>query len=468
MASRILLISTNVCTTPDSVFPLGLAHLTAALREAGHSVRWRDVLVPERSLEETLREWKPDVAGISLRNIDDVLIRKRETFYDSLAEITRTIREHAGCPVVLGGSGFSIFPEALLRASGADYGVAGPGEAAFPALIHALERGEREPEIPGLVRLRDGQCIQVPQCGRVDPTRIADTDRPGSIVAYYLRTGGMLNLQTQRGCSYRCCYCTYPLIEGRGHRHFEAEAVADSFEQAARLGARYVFIVDSVFNSSQEHVATICEALIRRKSRLAWGCFLRPQGITTELMDLMVRAGLAHAEFGSDSFSNTVLRAYHKGLTFEDILKSSECARRAGVDFCHFLIAGGPGETRETLRESFSNSQLLPVPVILAVVGMRIYPGTALHRQALAEKRITPETDLLQPQYYISASLTQDEVFAELQSFARLSPSWMAGDPAPAYARLVERLRSRGVVGPLWSYFAMIQRLWPQGVTEST
>jgi len=31
----------------------------------------------------------------------------------------------------------------------------------------------------------------------------------------------------------------------------------------------------------------------------------------------------------------------------------------------------------------------------------------------------------------------------------------------------VARLRSRGVVGPLWSYFAMLQRILPQGVAAS-
>ena len=55
-------------------------------------------------------------------------------------------------------------------------------------------------------------------------------------------------------------------------------------------------------------------------------------------------------------------------------------------------------------------------------------------------------------------------VFAQLQEFARLAPNWIVGDPAPAYTRLVERLRKKGAVGPLWSYFSTIQRLWPQGV----
>jgi hypothetical protein len=71
----------------------------------------------------------------------------------------------------------------------------------------------------------------------------------------------------------------------------------------------------------------------------------------------------------------------------------------------------------------------------------------AVSRWSISVPRIAPEA----------------EVFATLQRFSGENPAWIAGDPGPAYARLVERLRARGTVGPLWSYFAMIQRLWPAG-----
>jgi len=96
--------------------------------------------------------------------------------------------------------------------------------------------------------------------------------------------------------------------------------------------------------------------MLRRHVNLSWGCFLRPQGLTPELMKLMKCACLAHIEFGTDSFCDEVLAAYQKGVTFEDILHSSELASRENVDFCHFLISGGPGETLETMRRGFDAS----------------------------------------------------------------------------------------------------------------
>jgi radical SAM superfamily enzyme YgiQ (UPF0313 family) len=178
-------------------------------------------------------------------------------------------------------------------------------------------------------------------------------------------------------------------------------------------------------------------------------------------MRLMSQAGLAHIEFGSDSFCDEVLAAYQKDFIFADILYSSELARRERIDFCHFLIAGGPGETPATLEQSFQNSLRLEGAVIMAVVGMRVYPGTSLQERATTEKRLGVDTDLLQPAYYLAPGLTEEEVFKQLNEFSRRSPNWITGDPDPAYEKMVTRLRQRGVAGPLWSYFSLIQQLHP-------
>jgi radical SAM superfamily enzyme YgiQ (UPF0313 family) len=466
-AGTVLLISANRCTIPEPVFPLGLACLNGALRAAGFQTLWYDPQAGAGSLEELVAVRRPDFVAISLRNIDDVLIRKQETYFGDVATLRARLRPHTAAPVVVGGSGFSLFPEQLLALTEADFGICGPGEASLVALLTALRQGSDYRQIPGLVYRENGVIRRNPAGPHQPGWALDEADRPPPLAAHYLQVSGMLNVQTQRGCPFRCCYCTYPLIEGKRYASRPADLVAEEFGQVQRLGARYVFLADSVFNSSNEHVAAVCEALLRRKAGVAWGCFLRPQGVTLEMMQLMARAGLAHIEFGSDSFCDEVLAAYGKDFTFEDIRQASEAARRAQVDFCHFLIAGGPGETQVTLAATFANSRELTGAVIMAVVGMRIYPGTALFARALAEQRISSATDLLTPTYYLAAGLTPELVSARLQDFARQSPNWIVGDPDPAYRALVTRLRRRGVVGPLWSYFAMLQRLWPQGINRA-
>jgi radical SAM superfamily enzyme YgiQ (UPF0313 family) len=468
MSSRVLLISINRCATPDPVFPLALAHLNSALRQAGHQTRWFDFLAHNVPLDRVLAEFPADYVGISVRNIDDVLIRKQETFFTGLDALCANIRTQSRAVIILGGSGFSIFPRELFAYARADYAICGEGEAAFADLIRTLNAGGDPQTIPGLVFERDGRILCNPPAPATPGTLLADSDLGAGVAGFYLENGGMLNVQTQRGCAFHCCYCTYPVIEGRLHRRRAGEEVADEFERAARVGAKYLFVVDSVFNSSPRHVHEICEALVRRNLKIPWGCFLRPQGLTREEMRLMARAGLAHIEFGSDSFCDEVLHAYGKGFVFEDVLNASQLAHEEKIDCCHFLISGGPGETRQTLQEGFENSRRLEGAIVMAVVGMRIYPGTALFQRAVAEGQVEKTANLLNPVYYVSRELDREEIFRRLQQFARLCPNWIVGDPSPAYASLVERLRRRGVIGPLWSYLSMIQRLWPQGLTSPT
>ena len=466
-ARRILLVSTNRCAAPDVVFPLGLCHVAAALQRAGHNTRLIDLNVEAGQLEGILAEFRPEIVGFSVRNIDDVLIRKRETFLGELRELCAAVRRHSPCPIVLGGSGFSIFPENLLEWTAADYGIQGEGERAFVELIETLWKGGDLSSIGGLVWRSPGRGIIVAPRPPAYPPASAFVARPVALSEYYLSKTGMLNLLTQRGCAEDCCYCTYPVIEGRSVRARPPETVADEMAAMEALGAKYVFVVDSVFNSSIRHVREVCEALIRRQLKMRWGCFLRPRNLTRDLMELMARAGLAHIEFGSDSFCDSILDAYEKHFTFEEIRRSSEIANACGIDYCHFLICGGPGETAETLQLSYENSLSLRGAVIMATVGMRIYPGTALHRRALSDGLLTAGTDLLSPAYYVAPGLDVEAIFEMLRGFSKRSPNWIPGDPQPGYTRFVERLRSRGVVGPLWSYFCMMQRLWPQPAEAS-
>jgi len=459
MGTRVLMVSLNQYDFPYPVFPLGAAQVTAALRQAGHVVRFVDCNLDPGNVSEWVTGFQPEVIGISLRNIDDALIQKRETFFESLIGLVRELRHHTAAPVVLGGSGYSIFPRELLEASGADYGIEGEGETPFLALIDALNNGREASGLPGLVHRRGTTVVVNPRTRTGSAADIPMPELSPGLAEYYLRRSSMLNVQTQRGCALKCCYCTYPLLEGRNYRQRPPEAVVDELARAHAAGARYMFIVDSVFNTSQIHVAEICEEILRRELRLNWCCFLRPKRVTSELVRLMARAGLAHVEFGSDSFSDPVLETYGKGLVFDDILEASRATEAAGVDHAHFLILGGPGETEDTLEETFTRSKLLPHSTLMARVGMRVYPGTPLHDRLSAAGPPSPLPDLLTPYYHIEPPLEQDHILARLEAAAAEMPNWIYGDPPVRYQQMAERLRARGVIGPLWSYFAMMQRL---------
>ena len=461
VTSRVLLVSTNRCSFPDPVFPLGLSMIDTALSEAGHETQWLDCQPGTTTLSDVLAEFTPDFIGLSLRNIDDVMFRRRETYFGALIDLCRETRQKVDCPIILGGSGFSLFPEQLLELTGADYGIVGEGEASMVALVAVLERGSDPAAIPGLVFRREGRVVVNPRRPLVRGEAGSAPRRPPHLVQYYLRASSMLNLQTQRGCAFECCYCTYPVLEGTLQRRRPPEAIADELEELERLGARHAFIVDSVFNSSAAHVMETCEAIIRRGLKISWSCSMRPRGLDAEQLRVMRLSGLSHIEFGTDSFCDPVLATYGKRFTFEDVLRSSELAAAEDIAYCHFLICGGLGETIETLHTTFENSRRLPGGVVLALPGMRVYPGTRLFDEAHGRRDCPDEGALMEPHFYFAPGLDGETITAELKRFSSSLPNWIVNEPNDQYYAFARKLRRRGAVGPLWSYLGTMQRVMP-------
>ena len=103
-------------------------------------------MIQAAALREAIHEFNPDVIGISVRNIDDQSMENTQFLLDDVREAVAVCRSLSKAPIVLGGAGYSIFPESSLEYLGADMGIQGEGEKAFPALLKRIERG------PGLFR----------------------------------------------------------------------------------------------------------------------------------------------------------------------------------------------------------------------------------------------------------------------------------------------------------------------------
>jgi radical SAM superfamily enzyme YgiQ (UPF0313 family) len=449
-----LLISANKVTSPYPVFPLGVAFIQAALQRAGHAVRVWDPLVHAAADLADALTWA-DAVGVSLRNVDNVSAAAPEAYLGDYQALFRRLRAATAAPIIAGGSAFSIFPEEMLDALGLDWGVQGEAEEAVLLWLEVL-CGKRSPDtVPGLVYRANGVIRGNPP--RMLPGAAIPVSEPAlDWVAGYVRQGGMLNVQTQRGCALRCTYCTYPWIEGNGYRRRDPRDLVREIRHLQQAGVRYVFLTDSVFNTDERHVRAVCTAFIQERLDIEWGCFARPQQIRKETLDLMIAAGMRHIEFGSDSFCDTILRSYGKSFRFRDIIAASHAAAACDVYACHYIIFGGPGETAATIRETVANARHLPDQLVFAFSGMRIYPHTPLHQHS--GSGLSPRA-LLQPAFFADPAFpaaVRDRVVAA--ATAGLS-NWILCDHADNYARLTAALRRRGKQGPLWEYLGLTQRL---------
>jgi radical SAM superfamily enzyme YgiQ (UPF0313 family) len=451
---RVLLVSLNRLAEPFPVYPLGLDHVAGAL-DPRHEVRRLDLLEQpgEEALVAAVRDFRPQVVGLSLRNVDNTDVSAARSFVDDCRRAVDAVRAAAGPPraggpwAVLGGAGYTLFPARLLELAAADLGLAGEGER-FGAVLEALEAGaapDALAALPGVV-LPGRVFHRPPPWAGAHPRRLPRTPEECGV---YLARGGMLNLQTQRGCPFHCAYCTYPLIEGGHLRCFPPEEVGRTARALQDAGARYLFMADSVFNADPTHSLAVAEAMRAAGVSLPWGAFFAPLPPPDGFYARLSACGLAHVEFGTDHLSDAVLTRYHKSFRAADVLAAHAAARAAGLPVAHYFMLGGPGETEATLGATLDAAERLERAALFFFCGVRVYPGTGLWRQAVQEGQVRPEDELLAPTYYRAGPPSAD-ILARVQARAAGRLHWVIGSGGERFQTMLARMHRRGRVGPQW------------------
>lgn len=396
--SRIFLISSNTTLDPYPVYPLGMAVVSGALGRAGHEIEQYDCLAQGDNisdLQQRLVAFAPDLISISLRNIDNVDSFSGEDgwYLQQVKQLVVDIRAQVAAPIVVGGPALTIMPEAIAEYLQVDHAIIGEGERSLPELVSRLAAGEDVAQI-----------IQ-----RNSPLAGDDFSSPyfePGLIDFYLQQSGMVNLQTKRGCPYRCSYCSYPHLEGANFRIRDPELVVAELEQLkVQHGVERVFFTDSVFNDPQQQYLELIEEMLRRDLGMQFSAFFRPQGLGRNELALMKRAGLYALELGTDAASDRTLAGICKQLSFADIFAVNQACLDEQLPAAHFVMFGGPDETEATLAEGLDNMDRLGQSVVFAFSGIRIHPEAPLHQRAIEDGIVAAETSLLKPVYYFSPQL---------------------------------------------------------------
>jgi len=416
---RVLLISLNRESEPFTAAPLGMAFVSGALIRAGHDVLALDLLFSSdarKDIEEAIESFRPGLVGLSLRNIES----STEFLLPSYREAVEIIKGLTASPIAAGGPGFSIMPRQVLEYLGLELGIAGEGERATVELAGALEEGRDPAAVPGVCTLKDGRYSHTPSIAMPDLSGAVSPAWGLLPVSQY----DMVGVQSKRGCSFSCIYCTYPSLEGRDMRLRPPEEVADEIADTAAMGATAFYFVDNVFNNPPEHAEAVCRALIDKKVDAEWGALVSPKGLDAPLLKLMYKAGCRSVEIGADSLSDSMLKGLGKSFRAIDVRAAVSACKEAGMMHMVFLILGGPGEDEGTLRETFDTLDEIRPDKAFAVAGIRIYPGTPLALLAAREGVIRPHDDLLMPVFYASSGLGE-RLYTLAKDYFRTHPDWI-------------------------------------------
>lgn len=468
--ARVLLVSTNRERQPYPVVPNGLACVASALDGAGHRVSFLDLCFasdPVGSARRAATEFKPDIIGVSVRNIDNSDAIALRHYTPEARSVLHTLRQAApGAKVIAGGAAFGVAPEALFRDLAVDYAVAGDGERASVALVDALSSGAPIEAMPGLVRDRNGTVVFTP------PGEDADLDSlpPPSLhrwidLARYQRHGATIPIQTKRGCVYKCVYCTYRNVEGWGYRTRDPELVADEIEELRiKAGVHHFDFVDSTFNSPPGHAVQVCEAITRRSPGVQLDTTnFTPATASAELLSAMKAAGFRSLGITAESASDPVLERLEKGFDAAKVREVADRVERFGIKTLWIFLVGGPGETAETVEETleFASWRLRRGDAVYLTVGLRIYPGTTLHRIAIAEGVVPAGSTLLDPTFYFSSAIQFRATVERLKRFAADHPRFMfSADSRSIVLPYLTRAASiLHLPRPHWQYMGLFQRV---------
>jgi hypothetical protein len=177
----------------------------------------------------------------------------------------------------------------------------------------------------------------------------------------------------------------------------------------------------------------------------------------------MKRAGFRSLGITAESASDTVLEKLEKGFNVAKVREVAERVEKFGIKSLWIFLVGGPGETTDTVEEtlSFAAWRLRRGDSVYRTVGLRIYPGTTLHRIAIKEGVVPSGNALLDPTFYFSSALAFDATVDRLKRFAADHPRFMfSADSRSAVLPYLTRAASiLRLPRPHWQYMGLFQRV---------
>lgn len=421
---KVVLINPNIKKPP--LMPLALDYLAGPLREAGFDLDLIDLGLtdPKKWREDTTAYFdssKPDAICITMRNTEGSVWPNSEFYVPKLKKLVDLIRQMCDAPIIVGGAGFSVMPEYVLRYCNLAYGVIGEGEGSLPMLLLALKEGRAPLDVPNLIYLEGDEYVRTPLVAvdirEMSPSRDFINNKE------YFDNGGMVGVETKRGCNQSCVYCVEPSIKGRQakKRMRSPKSVADELEKLLEQGATHIYFTDSEFNLPADHAKEVCKEIIRRglEKKIKWYAYVNIVPFDEELADLMKKSACDGICFGVESGNDNVLKNLGKNFTLADIEQTIKILKKHKIPHMIDLMFGGPGETKATVRETIELMKKLEPDVVGVGVGIRIFPKTPLSKIVKEEGfnrdnenlhgSISGNRGFYEPVYYITGELSETE-----------------------------------------------------------
>lgn len=342
-----------------------------------HQVAIADLILVQSAVRSTverlIREHTPDVVGLS------VMTFQRATAL-RIARLVKTLRPSTR--IVVGGYDPSLASEAYTGEPDVDFIVRGEGEHTLNELLRAIDRpgepGTPNPDsripnpgvlsrIAGLsyrcgekfVHNGDRAVIPLASQGLRLPNRAA------RVLGGYTLLGRTVDVvETSRGCTFDCSFCSIIEMRGRNFHPYSIERVIADIAAARAHGAEAIFLVDDNITLNISRFETLCRAIVDAGFQdtdylvQAMTAPLAQHG--ARLAPLMKQAGFRYIFLGIENILDDdlgFLRARAKNAQREHgrtvgnaSLAAIQHLHDNGMFVVGGLIVGNPDDTRESIQ----------------------------------------------------------------------------------------------------------------------
>lgn len=365
--------------------PLGLAQLAACLEHADIPVEILDANALEigwEGLGPAITQAAPDLIGITVYT----------PYVPEVSRAVRVAREAAPeAVIVLGGPHVTFTAEETLdMMPQVDVVACGEGDQILVDLARALGNGGGLESVTGISFRRDGRVVQTPPAPLVDVTRLpVPAWHLLPMERYYWRElgGPFATILTSRGCPFTCTFCSEWAFWRGGWRPYDAEMVVEQLDILVnRYGRRNIWFGDDCFNVDRDHVAAICEGILRRGIDVQWFYQGRADLLVKykDLLPLTYRAGNRMVQIGIEASSDEQRDELKKQLGSGTIKDAVDLLRQYDI-FCQgMMIVGVPSDSPSSFEDKVAFVKWLDVgfPVFTMYT---LFPGTEAYDEAVSQ-----------------------------------------------------------------------------------
>ena len=379
-------------------YPTWLASATGVLEEAGYECRLLDSCVKQMNDETTLaiiKDFAPDMI---------VIDTSTPSIYNDCKFAEKVKEVLPECFTVLVGTHPSALPEETMELNTSVDAVARKEyEYTLRELAHYVKIGNMDfRQILGLTyRTADGKIISNP-----DRPYIEDLDALPFVSKVYKEHGvdpkdyffaaaeyPMMIIFTGRGCPNSCFFCVYPQVF-HGRKLYRTRSPQNVVEEIQYILTNFpeiksIGFEDDTFTADIERTRIICKMLIEQglNKKFNWWVNARVD-LDLETMQLMKEAGCRLLIAGFESGNQAILNKMHKGIKLEWSKQYVKNAKKAGLIIHGCFMVGNPGDTKETMEETFQLSLKLN-PDTAQFFPLMVYPGTEAYKWAQTRGYLT-------------------------------------------------------------------------------